>query len=305
MTARMVPTNPLYRPTEDPNEPGPLIELKTRIVLYLADPLDPSSVRRLYDLYMEGFGDRVTAYRSTAQGGESDEWTPATRDHFETVELPDLYERQDWGYMFGSEEPAGSRVFMFHGSRPATEERRASIVRFDFEWDFDRKVLRQFTAAVLGLLECVCGTAGYVLSADVGDYAAPASALMFAWAMRYWGAEAQDLDASVEVALDGFPCVSWLTVVGPQLRGRDPGAIARARSIAYASAEVNGHVIIQAEEAPRLIDRNRQEPLGNFATVAQALSPFQVEQHQALAGDSWDEDNTRRYMHRFTARDGL
>jgi hypothetical protein len=94
-------------------------------------------------------------------------------------------------------------------------------------------------------------------------------------------------------------------MIGPELRGRAPEAIAQARAVAYASAEVNGHVIIQAEEVPRLIDRNRQETLGNFAPVARALLPFQVEQHQALAGDSWDEENTRRYMHRFTRPDDV
>ena len=297
--------NPLYRSNEDPVEPGPLVELKTRLVLYLSYPPGPVTMRRLYDLYMRRFGDQITAYRSTTVGSEPEEWTPETRARFETVELPDLRQQQDWGYMFGSEKPIGSGVFMFHGSRPFSEKGRASIIRFDFEWDFDRAVLRQFTASVLDVVDCVCGTAGYVLSADAGDYAAPASALMFAWAMRYWGAEAQDLDASVEVALGGFPCVSWLTMIGPELRGRAPEAIAQARAVAYASAEVNGHVIIQAEEVPRLIDRNRQETLGNFAPVARALLPFQVEQHQALAGDSWDEENTRRYMHRFTRPDDV
>lgn len=295
--------NPLYCPNGDPDNPGPLVELKTRLLLYAARPPGPVTARRVYDVYMARFGAAITGYRSTALGSEPEDWTPAARTRFETVELPDLRQHENWGYFFGSDQPADARVFMFNGSRPATEAGRASVFRFDFEWNFDPKVLRQFIAEVLAAVESVCGTAGYVLCPDSADYAAPAYDQMFAWAMRYWGAEAQDLDASVEDTLTGFPCVSWFTVIGPDLRARDPNAVDRARAVAHSSFDVGGHAVIQAEERPRLIDRNRREPLGNYPAVAEALLPFQVKAPTAFAGALWDEDNTRRYLRRFSHPD--
>lgn len=292
--------NPLYRSNGDPDNPGPLVELKTRLVLYTAHPPGPVTARRVYDLYMAQFGDGISGYRSTAQGSEAEDWTPAARVRFEAVELPDLRRRRDWGYLFASDQHADARVFMFHGSRPVSEAGRASLFRFDFEWDFDPAILQEFTAEVLDMIECVCGTAGYVLCPDEGDYAAPAYDLMFAWAMRYWGAEAQDLDSTVEYALTGFPCVSWLTVIGPDLRAKDLAAVDRAKAVAHSWFEVNGHVVIQAEERLRLIDRNRREPLGNYPAVADALLPLQAPAPSSFAGDLWDEDNTRRYLRRFT-----
>jgi hypothetical protein len=202
--------------------------------------------------------------------------------------------------MFGADQPADARLFMFHGSRPVTEVGRASLFRFDFEWDFDCDELRQFASDILGLIDCVCGTAGYVLVPDEGDYAGPAYNLMFAWARRYWGAEAQDLDAIVDFALTGFPCVSWLTVIGPDLRAKDPDAVDRARTAAGASFAMGRHVVIQAEQHPRLIDRNRREPLGNYAAVAKALAPLQAPAPTSFAGEMWDEDNTKRYLRRFS-----
>jgi hypothetical protein len=292
--------NPLLRWNSDPDEPAPILELKTRLLLYIVDPPDPNTARDVYNLYMARFGSRIAAYRSTALGSEPEDWSPTARARFENVELPELGVRENWGYMFGSGELAGARLFMFHGSRPVTEVGRASLLRFDFEWDFDPIILRQFAIDLLSMVECVCGTAGYVLVPDEGDYAAPAYELMFAWAMRYWGAEAQDLDAIVEKALTGFPCVSWLTVVGPDLQARNPDAINRARAVAYSSFDAGGHAIIQTEERPRLIDRNRREPLGNYPAVADVLAPLQVIPPISFSGDMWDEDSTSRYLRRFT-----
>lgn len=292
--------NPLYCPNDDADEPGPLLELKTRLVLYTDVPPGPITARRVYDLYMSRFGDCVTAYRSTAFASGAEAFTQEARTHFETVELPELRNEEHWGYFFGSEQSAEPRVFMFHGARPVSEEGRASVFRFDFEWDFDPIRLRDFTLEVLGAVECVCGTAGYVLCPDSGDYAGPAADKMFAWAMRYWGAEAQDLDSTVEHALIGFPCISWLTIIGRALRAKAPAAVEQARAVAFASFESQSHVVIQAEQRPRLIDRNQREPLGNYPAVAEALLPLQVEAHTAFDGDRWDDDKTMSYLRRFT-----
>jgi hypothetical protein len=252
---------------------------------------------------MSHFEADITGYRSTAFGYEAQDWTPESRKRFETVELPDLRLHENWGYLFSSNQSCDARLFMFHGVRPVSEAGKASIYRFDFEWDFDPVKLKEFTSAVLGIVECVCGTAGYVLCPDEGDYAAPAYDKMFAWAMRYWGAEAQDLDASADHALKGFPCISWLTVIGPVLREKSPDSMDRACALANTAFESNGSMVIQAEERPRLIDRNRSETLGNYPAVADALFPFQLKIHTPFGGDLWDEDNTIRYLRRFTHPD--
>jgi len=293
-------TNPLLRWNNDADDPAPLVELKTRIVLYAADPPGPDTARTVYDIYMARFGSSITSYRSTALGSEPEDWTPPARLRFETTELPDLRQRENWGYMFGSDQPSDARLFLFHGSRPVSEAGRASLFRFDFEWDFDPDSLKQFALEVLGSVECTCGTAGYVLVPDEGDYAAPAYDLMFAWARRYWGADAQDLDAIVEYALSGIPSVGWLTVIGPYLLKKDSDAPARARAVAFASCNAGSHLVIQAEGRPRLIDRNRREPLGNYPAVADALASIQALAPIPFGGDMWDEDNTKRYLQRFS-----
>jgi hypothetical protein len=303
----MMIANPIVRMSEDPDDPGSVLELKTRLVLYLEEPPDPGAVRRVYDLYMGRYGKDISHYRSTALGAIPDEWTASSRHRFEQNELPTLYEHLRWGYMFGADRLTDARLFLFHGSRPASEEGRASILRFDFEWDFPPEELRQLTGLVLQQFECVCATAGYVLThgeADAG-HEIEAQVMMFAAAMRYWGAEAQDLDATLDRAVDGFPCIGWLTVIGPRLHSRHPDAVEKGRAAAYASFDVNGHAIIQAEERPRLIDRNRRESLGNYPLVAEALLPLQLEDHPPFSDDPWDEDLTYRYLHRFTREQDL
>lgn len=296
-----MPANPLLHMSDDPDDPVAFLELKTRLILYLPDPPGPVTARRVYDRYMARYGDAITSYRSTATGDLPDPWTPAARSRFEQKQLPDLRKHGDWGYLFGADRPTDARTFLFHGFRPASESGMASLIRFDFEWDFSPAELRSFAAQVLEGVECVCGTAGYVLNSDVNDD--ESFDLMFAWAMRYWGAQAQELEADAASALDGFPCVSWLTVIGPGLRVKDTAAANAARAVAHSSFEAGGHVIIQAEDRPRLIDRNRREPLGNYPVVAGALLPFQVKEHEPFSGERWDEDNTMRYLRRFTHPD--
>ena len=54
------------RASLDPDDPGTLAEIKSRIVLYLDAAPGPVTARRVYDLYMSNYGDRITQYRSTA-----------------------------------------------------------------------------------------------------------------------------------------------------------------------------------------------------------------------------------------------
>ena len=207
----------------------------------------------------------------------------------------------DWGYMFGSDDLAGAPGFLFHGSRPASEPGRASIVRCDFARQVDPAEILRFTQLLLLNLECVCGTAGYVIAQGEAEGASDAApTLTYALAMRFWGAEAQDLDVTLDCALEGFPCINWLTVIGPRLLGRDPDAVNQAKAAAHATIDVDGHVIIGVEPRPRLIDRNRRESLGRYPMLAQVLLPLQIANHPAFGGPAWDEDSTRRYLRRFS-----
>jgi hypothetical protein len=61
--------------------------------------------------------------------------------------------------------------------------------------------------------------------------------------------------------------------------------------------------LFQAEEKPRLIDRNRQEPLGGYGAVAGVLLPLQVSKHDAFGGRLWTDENTMNYLRRFTHPD--
>jgi hypothetical protein len=289
----------MLRMSED-DDPVPILELKQRVVLYLPSAPGPATARKLYDCYVESFGSSIDVYRSTVPGDIPERWTEAARLDFETRQLPQIRERLVWGYIFGMARPVGARSFLFHGFRPSTESGCASIARFDFEWDFDPAQLRAFMVRVLGQVECVSATAGYVLNPDDGDHGAQAYRLMFAWAMRYVGAQAQHLEADVVGALQAIPCIGWLTFIGPDLLARQPGAVQAARAVAHASAEIGGGVLIQVEPALRTIDRNRREPLGNYAAVARALLPLQAVAYEAFDDDLWDEQRVALYQHRFT-----
>lgn len=300
-----VATNPLIRMAPDADESSPILELKKRLILYLESPPEPAAVRRIYDLYMPRYGQAIAQYRSTAYGDIAHDWTADARARFEAQQLPMLYERMDWGYWFEEDEATDARLFLFHGFRQESEAGQASIVRFDFEWDFDPDELRLFTTRVLEEIECICGTGGYVFNPNEGDYASDAYNQMFAWAMRYWGVDAQDLDACAAAALGGLPSPAWLTVIGASLASKAPESVDRARKAAHASADAGHHVVIQVEERPRLIDRNRRDALGNYPIVAEALLPLQTEEPIEFDGDLWDEDNTVQYLRRFTNPESL
>jgi hypothetical protein len=277
-----------------------LAELKQQLILYVDGAPKASDVRRVYDLYMSRYGSSVDAYRSTAPGSQPDDWDAATRTHFESTELPLLYVGPDWGYVFGSMNPTDARLMMFHGARPVSQAGWASVYRFDFEWDFPAAELLQLTLDVLGEVECAWGSAGYGLYVDEGEDPTRADNKALAWAMRYWGAELRDLDAMMPHALGGMACVNWLTVVGQQLRGSADAACRGAAAVGHAAFDVGGQLVFQVEDRPRLIDRNRRETLGGYATVAQALLPLQLTGPVEFGGDQWDDDLTMRYLRRFT-----
>ena len=62
------PTNPILVVSADPDDPGVVVELKQRLVLYLDEPPDVATATALYRMYVDAFGESITHYRSTAEG---------------------------------------------------------------------------------------------------------------------------------------------------------------------------------------------------------------------------------------------
>jgi hypothetical protein len=295
---RTLNTNPI---SVVANDGSLLVELKKGLVLYLAHPPGPATARTIYDLAMNRFASRIQAYRSTCPGSAPVPWTPSARSLFEGTILPKLRSRMDWGYMFSDGRGSDSLVFMFHGYRPHTEAGMASFVRFDFEWSFDSNELHSLARDLIGCMHCLSGFGGYYLQARFAPkYRPDAFDRVFGLAMRYWGAEAHNLDVSVNHLKDGFKCVNWLTILGNHLRSMAPEVIEQAKRAAHSHFETDHAILLQSELAPRLGDRNRNEWLNGYAAVANALLPLQVTEHAPFGGTLWDEDNTMRYLRRFT-----
>lgn len=281
------------------NNGEPIVELKTGLVLYLEDPPGPMQARRVYELYQKLCGDRIRNYCSTAPGSLPQPWNPGVRQRFESHELPDLRKRRHWGYGFDDGNQVDSWLFMFHGYRPHSEAGKASFYRFDFPWDVDLGLLRTFADDLISFVPCLSGFGGYYFQGSATDLVASYD-LIFAWAHRYWGIEAHNLDRTVAHMLDGYKCVNWLTIIGNKYRQAYPAAIDAAKKVAFASKETNYTILFQAESKPQFGDINRREVLTGYASVARALLPLQINEHQSLGGTKWTAENTIRYIRRFT-----
>ena len=280
----------------------PLIELKAGLCVYLEDAPGPSTARVVYDLYLRHCGDRIRVYRSTAPSSPRIDWNARSRERFEKIELPDLRQHDDWGYVFSDEQPTDSWLFMFHGYRPVSEAGKASFYRFDFDWQVDQAFLVEFARELADRVPCLSGFGGYYFQGRLA-HQRPSFDRMFALAHRYWGVEAHNLDVSVNHMLTGYKSANWLTIIGDQFRNAYPERMALARDAAVAFYDGRHASVLQAEAAPGFGDRNRRERLPGYEAVAKALLPMQIHQHGPFGGDLWDEDNTMRYIRRFTHPD--
>lgn len=299
-----VGNNPILLITGDPDDIFPLLELKQHLILYSDTPPGPKTARAAYDLYTARFGDRISEYKSTADGKILQDWTPEAQAQFEAVLLPALRTKNDWGYRFWDGRGVDSWQFLFHGYPPVSEPDMAGVFRFEFPWDIPAEVLLEFTLAILRVVPCLSGTAGYHLQGQALTMNENRSYdAMFGMAHRYWGAEAQNLDVTLRHARSGYKCVNWLTLIGGALRQRDPAAVARAQALASAVVESPHTTLLQIGPRPRLIDRNRRDAFDDYTAVAEALLPLQITEHDAFGGDLWDDDNTLRYLRRFTHLD--
>jgi Protein of unknown function (DUF3396) len=278
---------------------GPLVELKQGLVLYLKHPPNPDRARIVYDHYLSHCGNRVRAYRSTYRVAPEVEWNLRSRQEFETLKLPNLRQANHWGYAFHDGRTFDSWLFMFHGYRPHTEAGRTSFLRYDFDWQVDPGFLQAFARELIGLVPCLSGFAGYYFQGRLA-YNISSFNRMYALARRYWGVEAHSLDVSVKYLLAGYKCVNWLTIIGDELRTAHPAVLGQARNAAFAYHDTPNATLLQAQLLPALGDRHRRERLPGYEAVAGALLPLQITEHAPFGGEWWDEDNTIRYIRRFT-----
>jgi Protein of unknown function (DUF3396) len=277
----------------------PILELKMGLVVWLDGPPSPRMARAVYDLYMQRCGSQIHAYCSTAPGSLPSQWTAGARHSFENRDLPKLRRFDDWGYGFSDGRATDSWLFMFHGYRPHSEKGRASFYRFDFPWDTDPMLVHDLALEVIGITPFRSGFAGPYFQLNVQNEV-PSLDRMYAWAQRYWGIDAHSLDVTSWHMLEGIKSVSWLTLLGGHYLETSPAVIEETRAVAFASHETQHGVLLRVEERPRIIDRNRNEPLGGYGAVASVLRPLQVAAHEGFGGEKWSADETMRYLLRFT-----
>lgn len=278
-----------------------LYEFKFGLVLYTAYPPGPKRAGTVYDLYAAQFPNRIRRYVPTVPGSIPSKWTPVVAQSFRGQWLADLRKGPVWGYGFDDGQPEDNYLFMFHGFRPVTEKGVASFFRFEFPWNVNQAEIRRFAADVATLVPFENGFGGYFLKPAAARGAS--NDAMFAICQRFWGVEAWNLEVAVEHVLSGFAGVNWLTLIGESLRSKAPEAVEAAKEAAVAYDETPNGVILQAADKAQLGDRNRQEAMPGYVAIAQALLPLQVTEFDSFGGELWDEDNSLRYLRRFTHPD--
>jgi hypothetical protein len=293
--------NPILEWTPDLENALPLVELKQFLVFFVEDPPGPELARSVYETYLNHFGDIFKVYRSTSDYAILDDWTPETRRRFEDIELPKLRQYTDWGYGFSDNKPIDSWLFMFHGFRPFQEPDCASFFRFEFDWQVEPKLIRDFTEDLMEQIPLLSGSAGYLLQWQPNsDFTILSLDRTFAYAMRYWGCEVMDFELTSEVMKTGYKCVNWLTIIGDSWRAKFTAEVKHAASVAYDHSDISSAVLLQAAERPLLGDRNRLADLDGYIRIAKALLPLQIKEHEGFGGDRWTDENTMKWIRRFT-----
>ena len=296
-----MPLNPLLVSAPDPAVQFPIAELKQHLLFFCTDPPGPRTARAVYDLYLSNWGDVFRVYAPTLAGSLPSAWTPAARRHFEDRELPDLRRHDHWGFTFSDDRSTDSWIFSFHGYRPASEPGKASFFRFEFDWLLPADRIAAFAEAVLKIVTSVSGYGGYIFQGlPNGPYGKLSFDQIYAFARRYWGVEAQDLDVTVDYMLDAYKAPTWLTVIGPTLEAKSPASVAAAAAAAHRATRTPGGVILQAGPAPTLGDRHRFERLDVYQAMARVLEPLQVVDHSSFGGTRWTDETTNAWLRRFS-----
>lgn len=275
----------------------PLYQMKLGLVIYLDYAPGPKRAKRVYENYMERFGEHIHFFQSTSWLGPSHEWNQNTRAKFENQLLPDLQKYDDWGYGFSDGKNIDYHLFMFHGYKPVTEAGKASFFRFEWPWNWEPREISEFAGCLADTVPFLSGTGGFIISAR--PFNTYAYGRMYALCRRYWGLEAWNLDLTVKYMLGGYKCPSWLTLTGNRLldqnREREPDLKALA---GYEITKKHG-LVFQSRTRPEFIDINRLDSFTGEKAIANALLPLQITEHDDFGGPSW-EGNTMRWLYRFT-----
>lgn len=278
----------------------PLIEVKMGIVLYLPTPAAIDTLRKIIIVYFNKFGSAIACFKSTTPGSFAKNWIDGSMDRFIQNDLHDLYRRTEWGYVFSDRSKGNSRLFMFHGFRPASQPGKASFLRFDFDDGVDHEQVRLFSEELITMTPFLSGSAGYFFfTRSNPHYVSQARDTEFCLARRYIGIEAQNIEVTAMHISQGLKCVNWITFIGKELMSKNQKAIECAKAAAYFSRESDNGILIQVASHPLIGDRNRNEKLFNYISVANALSGLQVSAHAPFGGGLWTEENTIEYCKRF------
>lgn len=281
-----------------------LVELKFQLFLFVPTPPGPKTVRKVLELYLERWPDRLQHYRATSVGASTSEWNPKSQETFFSSELPKLRVGRHWGYQFTDGKDTKSQQLQIHGFRPVTEPDSASFYRFDFAYDIDPQRVLEFCTEVLKVIPaCIEGRLGYYFQGLPRRGAEESFGKILGLAKRYWAVDVRDFETTMYYVKDGIKGVSWGTIVGKELVAAHPKPIQQAREVAHATYEVNGNMLFLADEAPILGDVEAGESLAPYEQIALALKALQIPDHEEFvygAGD-WDEEATQAWLERFTS----
>jgi len=293
--------------TRDPSDPLPLVELKQHLLLFVEQPPGPKSARKVYDIWQSYCGDVFRKYKSTLPVSFLEDWTQGTRRNFEQVLLPALRTQAEWGYGLADGKPVDAWLFMFHGFRPVSEPGMASFYRFEFDWQVNSAFLRGLAEILLQEVPFLSGYGGYFLQGRPGTrHAGTSYDRIFALAMRYWGLEVEDIELTAAQMKKGYKCVNWLTMIGAPFYAEHRTAINQAKSVAPDYVESPLGTLLQASDAPLMLDRNRVANMDGYVAIARALLPLQITEHDDFPGKRWsDDDATMAWIRRFTDERGV
>ena len=289
--------------TTEPSVPFPiprdsdgeaLFRPKLSCVLYTDYAPGPQRARRAFDLYDRLFGGFIRCYQPTSWMGPAFEWDAAARGGF-PARLALLQQGVDWGYALADDPSDAGHLFMFHGYKPATETGKASFFRFEWPRETDPGLIESFVLALAESVPFLSGTAGFIIKPKA--FEPDAYDAMYGIARRYWGAEAWNLDVTVNHMLAGYKCPSWLTLIGERLlvrlgRALPDGAHELASSCQHGT-------VYKARPAPEWLDHHRTDAFDGERAIAAALSPLQVTHHEPFGGPAWTPEATMEWLRRF------
>jgi len=162
----------------------------------------------------------------------------------------------------------------------------------------------RLTRKLFDLVPWVHGHAGLGILFDPGDIDPARDAAVRAHCMRYLGLDCSDVLTETDSLGSGVKGADWLSFLDEGLaRQLAPDALTGLPAGVSLESRADGRLVIQAGEAPRLGDSNRNEAMGPYRAVNRLLMPIRVPRLYPLPGFA-DEDETDRWLTRFDRESG-